>query len=82
MNNLKPMRATAAAALLLAVLLGGCSDNQGRMAAPPAAAQTAMFSAFVTQVFAADANAKPMSVDLTFSYDVDNDPTAFNGVLM
>jgi hypothetical protein len=80
-NNLKLMR-VGAATLLSAALLGGCSDNQGHNAMPPAAAQTAMFSAFVTQIFATDADANPASVDVTFDYDVDNDPTAFNGLLM
>jgi hypothetical protein len=82
MNNLRLMRVATGAALILAAALGGCSDNQDRGAVPPAAAPQAMFSAFVTQAFAADANANPVSVDVTLNYDVDNDPTAFNGLLM
>jgi hypothetical protein len=80
MNNLRIMRLTAAA-LLCAAALDGCSDNQDHMTGPPAARQPAIFSAFVTQIFGTDANATPVSVDVTLSYDVDNDPTAFDGLL-
>jgi hypothetical protein len=74
-------RLLAAAGLLCATLLGGCNDNHGSIAGPPAAPQPAIFSAFVTQIFGTDANATPVSVDLTLDYDVDNDPTAFDGLL-
>jgi len=81
MNTPNLTRLIAAAGLLCAATLGGCNDNHGSIAGPPAASQPAIFSAFVTQIFSTDADATPVSVDLTLNYDVDNDPTAFDGLL-
>jgi hypothetical protein len=77
-------RLTASA--LLAAAVAGCNGGSNG-AAPttpptPPAPQTTAFSAFTKSVFAQSADSTPQSLDnVTFDFDVDDDPTAFDGLL-
>ena len=74
-----------AAAALMAAALAGCHDNHqdGGTTPPPAGYAPLVWSTFVKQVFSNDANTTPINLDgLTFDFDVDNDPTAFDALLM
>lgn len=81
MINLKANFRIAGAALLSAAALAGCNDNPGNVPSMPAAPQPAIFSGYVMQIFRTDADATPVSVDVELNFDVDNDPTAFDGLL-
>jgi hypothetical protein len=79
------IRCWFAAAAVAAALLAGChDDHQGGSTSPPAAGVPPLaWSTFVKQVFSNDANTTPVNLDgLSFDFDVDNDPTAFDGLLM
>jgi hypothetical protein len=79
------IRWCAAAAALAAAALAGCHDdhNGSSPPQPPPAAPALVWSTFVEQVFSNAANTTPINLDgLTFDFDVDDDPTAFNGLLM
>jgi hypothetical protein len=72
------------AAALAAAALAGCHDNnEGGNPSQPPTGSAVMWSAFVKQVYAYGPNTTPVNLDgLTFDFDVDNDPTAFDGLLM
>jgi hypothetical protein len=80
------IRCGVAAAALAAAALAGCHDdhnNGNSPTPPPSAAPALVWSTFVEQVFSNAANTTPINLDgLTFDFDVDDDPTAFNGLLM
>jgi hypothetical protein len=74
-----------AAAALAAAALAGCHDDHNGSSPPqaPPVAPALVWSTFVEQVFSNAANTTPVNLDgLTFDFDVDDDPTAFNGLLM
>jgi hypothetical protein len=71
-----------AAASLAVASLAGCSSGGGTvppLVVPPA---TIDFSAFVAEAFAQSANSIPVSVDLNLNFDVNDDPTAFDTLIM
>ena len=71
------------AALIAAASLAACGGDDH--ASPPAgtAVQYTQFSAFVKSTYALAANTTPIEInDLQFSFDVQDDPTAFDGLLM
>jgi hypothetical protein len=83
MRSIHPTLRIALAAVLAAAVLAACHDDTTTI--PPATAQQANlpFSVFVNQLFTAGANSKPASLDgLSFNYDVDDDPTAFDALIM
>lgn len=75
-----------AGAMLAAVV--GCSGGGGGSPAmttptPPATQQSTDFSSLVYMIYGQPANSQPVSLDnLTIVYDVNDDPTDFNGLLM
>jgi hypothetical protein len=78
----------AASAMLAAAVMVGCrggganGEPQTSTPTPPAAPQTTAFSTFTKAVFAESADSTPQSLDnVTFDFDVDDDPTAFDGLL-
>lgn len=73
--------ASLAAAALAALTLSGCNDGGTTVPNPPAP-QEATFSIFVNTLFGQSANSTPVDVtNVTFNFDVNDDPTAFNGLL-
>jgi hypothetical protein len=77
----------AASALLAAAAVAGChgdGDNGAAVTTPtaPPATQMTQFSTFTKSVFAQSVDSTPQSLDnVTFNFDVDDDPTAFDGLL-
>jgi len=68
-----------------AAVLGGCNgDGTVGPQAPPANTNNSEnFSTLATQLYAQSANSTPFNYDnVTVVYDVDDDPTAFNALLM
>jgi hypothetical protein len=85
MAHIKTRWCVAAAALAAAALAGCHDDHNGSSPTqpPPAAPAAVVWSTFVEQVFSNAANSTPINFDgFTFDFDVDDDPTAFNGLLM
>jgi hypothetical protein len=83
MAHLKTRWSPAAAALIVAVLAGCHDDHQSSPAQPPPTSTALVWSTFVKQVFSNAANTLPINLDgLSFDFDVDDDPTAFDGLLM
>ena len=73
----------AAAALLSAAALCGCQNSQSSASSTPMAPQATNFSAFAMEIFSASADTAPVNLNgVEFNFDVDNDPTAFDGLLM
>lgn len=75
----------AAAALAAAALAGCHNNNEGANANPvqPPAGSTLVWSTFVKQVYSYAPDSTPINLDgLMFTFDVDEDPTAFDGLLM
>ena len=74
---------TCAAALGGAAFLSACNNSDRSAARPPAPGSTENFSSFATQTFKAGANATPINFDqVTLVYDVNDDPSAFDTLLM
>jgi hypothetical protein len=84
MSNFKAIGRLLAATSLVAASLAACHDgNSGSSPSTPPPNQTTQFSAFAEQAFAAGPNSAPVSLDnVTFNYDVNDDPTAFDGLIM
>ena len=72
-----------AAASLAAVSLIGCGGSDGTTVPTPAPSSEAIpFSLFVNQAFSNSANSTPVSVDVDFAFDVNDDPTAFDALIL
>jgi hypothetical protein len=90
MININARWRISAAAFVAAASLAGCNSGSGgigppsTVAPPPPTppAQTADFSVFAEKAFAANANSTPVSLDgVTFTFDVNNDPGAFDTLI-
>ncbi len=83
MKKILMRRIIGGAAAIAAASLAACGgDDHGT---PPAATtpQYTQFSAFVKSTYALAANTTPLEINaLQFSFDVQDDPTAFDGLLM
>jgi hypothetical protein len=72
-----------AAASLAAVSLIGCGGSDGTTVPTPGPISEAIpFSVFATQAFSNSANSTPVSVDQDFAFDVNEDPTAFDALIL
>ena len=72
-----------AAASLAAASLVGCGGSDGTTVPTPAPISNAIpFSVFATQAFSNSANSTPVSVDQNFIFDVNEDPTAFDTLIL
>jgi len=83
------MRAQPSFLILTAALivssagLTACNDDNNSAAVTPSANTEQNFSIFVTQTFQQPANSTPVDVDdVALNFDVNEDPTAFNALLM
>ena len=79
-------RLLAAAATMVAITAcggGGSGGESSGTVAPPAPAEYPNFSTFTEQIYAAAPNSMPVDVtNLVINYDVNDDPTVFNYLLM
>jgi hypothetical protein len=83
MVNVKTSWCLAAAALAAAALAGCHDDHPGSSTTPPPTSTTVDFSTYAKQVFENGPNTTPKNLDgITFNFDVDDDPTAFDTLLM
>ena len=73
-----------AAVWVTAASLAACHQDNGSNSSNPSSQPSAVqFSTFAKNAFAASANSSPISLDgVNFTYDVDNDPTAFDMLIM
>ena len=89
MINLNVKSRIAAAAMVAAASLAACNNGGGTAPPstgappPPPPPQMVDFSAFAEQAFAANADSTPVSLDgVNFTFDVNTDPGAFDGLIM
>jgi hypothetical protein len=88
MININARWRISAVAFAAAASLAGCNSGNGGtvpppIVIPPPPAQTVDFSAFAEKAFAANANSTPVSLDgVNFTFDVNNDPGAFDALIM
>jgi len=84
MNSAHLKLLSLAAACIAAASLAACHDDTTTV--PPVTTSTTNsenFSTFANAAFAQSANSQPQVYDqITLVFDVDNDPTAFNALLM
>jgi hypothetical protein len=72
-----------AAAALTTVALAGCGGSDGSTVPTPGPVTEAVpFSVFATQAFSNSANSTPVSVDQDFTFDVNDEPTAFDALIL
>jgi hypothetical protein len=74
-----------AAAISAVAFLGACHHDHAPVAPPPPPppSSTVNFSTFATDTFKASAFSTPVNFDaLALQYDVNDDPTAFDALLM
>ncbi|HEY5264280.1 MAG TPA: hypothetical protein VIJ37_04755 [Steroidobacteraceae bacterium] len=76
-----------AAASVAAASLAACHNDHNNGSAPktppPPPPTSVDFSTFAKNAFAANANTTPISLDgVNFAFDVDNEPTAFDALVM
>jgi hypothetical protein len=73
-----------AAGLVGAGALAACHDDVVTVPPAPTASATQIpFSVFAQQVYSNAANSTPVAVNsLNFDFDVNDDPTAFDGLIM
>jgi len=68
----------------LAVALAGCGGSHGggvpETTVPPAASNID-FEIYAHQAFSSSANSTPASVNYTFNFDANDDPTAFDDLI-
>jgi ABC-type sugar transport system substrate-binding protein len=74
-------RCLAAASLAAALAACGNAGNGGTapVTAPPTT--TIDFMIFTNQAFSNNANTTPVSLDLTFNFDANDNPTAFDNLI-
>ena len=77
-----PWRILAAASLASVALIGCGGGGGGTVPTPPPISNAVSFSAFATQAFSNSANSTPVSVDNNFVFDVDEDPTSFDSLIL
>jgi hypothetical protein len=84
MRNVTSRWRIVVAALLGAAALAACHDDAVTVPpAPPATPTQIPFSVFAEQVFSNPANSTPVAVNgINFDFDVNDAPTAFNGLIM
>jgi predicted component of type VI protein secretion system len=87
MSNINANWRVAAAAVVAAATLAGCNGGGGTVppstGAPSPPAQVIDFSVFAAKAFAANADSAPVGVDgVNFTFDVNNDPSAFDALIM
>ena len=71
------------AASLAAGCLVGCGGSDGSIVPAPAPiSEPIPFSVFATQAFSNSANSTPVSVDQNFVFDVNEEPTAFDALIL
>ena len=71
------------AASLAAGCLVGCGGSDGSISADAGADFGPIpFSIFATQAFSNSANSTPVSVDQNFVFDVNEEPTAFDALIL
>jgi|HubBroStandDraft_1064217.scaffolds.fasta_scaffold51946_2 hypothetical protein len=70
------------AASVAAASLVGCGGQGGTVPPLVVPPETLDFSTFATRVFSQSANSTPVSVDLNLTFDVNDDPTAFDALIM
>ena len=85
MININAKWRLSAAAVLAAASVAACNNGGGIVppstGAPPPP-QTNDFSVIAERAFAASANSAPVSLDgVTFTFDVNNDPGAFDALI-
>jgi len=74
-----------AAAVITAAGVAGCHDggSNGLTVPPPNANNAENFSTLATQLYGQSATSTPFNFDtVAITYDVNEDPTAFNALLM
>ncbi len=72
-----------AAASLAAASLAGCGGSDGSTVPTPGTISEAIpFSVFATQAFSNSANSTPVSVNQNFVFDVNDEPTAFDALIL
>ena len=72
-----------AAAFLAASALAGCGgDSGGTVPTPAPISDSVSFSAFANQAFSNSANSTPVPVDVNFTFDVNEEPTAFDSLIL
>jgi hypothetical protein len=72
------------AAASLAAAMAGCGGGDGSevpVTTVPPAASNIDFSIYANQAFSNSANSTPVSVNYTFNFDVNDDPTAFDALI-
>lgn len=71
-----------AAASAAITCLAGCGSSGGSTVPPPAVTPEKIdFLLFTNQAFSNSANSSPVSLNLTFNFDADDDPTAFDSLI-
>lgn len=74
---------TLGAASLAAAALVGCGGSDGSSAPTPSPPSgEILFSLFAAQAFSNSANSTPVSVDQNFAFDVNDEPTAFDALVL
>jgi hypothetical protein len=82
MNPILAQWRILAAASLAAASLSGCGGGGGTtVPTPPPISSSVDFSIFATQAFSNPANSTPVPVDQNFTFDVNDDPTAFDTLI-
>ena len=86
MININAKWRIAAAAAVAAASVAACNNGGGTVppstVSPVAPPQVADFSVFAENAFAANADSTPVSLDgVTFTFDVNNDPGAFDTLI-
>ena len=71
-----------AASFGIAAFAAGCSNGGGTVPPIKPPSESIDFSAFVNQAFSNPANSTPVSVDVDFTFDVNDDPTAFDALIL
>lgn len=66
---------------MAAAALTGCGGDGSTVPTPIIAPETIDFRIFANQAFLNAANSTPVSLNLTFNFDANDDPTAFEGLI-
>jgi hypothetical protein len=83
MTSLHDQWRILAVASLATVALTGCGGGGGgTVPTPPPISSSISFSAFATQAFSNGANSTPVSINDSFVFDVNEDPTAFDSLVL
>jgi hypothetical protein len=70
-------------AAFLAAAMTGCGGSDGSTVPTPGPISEAIpFSVFANQAFSNSANSTPVSVDQNFAFDVNEEPTAFDTLIV